>query len=163
MVINCGYKLFNWMAYHHYEYRNCHYFIWISLIISQNGKYLFSYQHTVLVLVTEENDDSDNLRYCKPTFICDREIVMRFARAWSSRIHISCCRSVLKCVCYIYYFQDNLNLESRKNILSPANREIKLSQKSWFTVSVCSVWNVFLHFYSNVLSQLKLQNLSVSY
>lgn len=43
------------------------------MIISQNGKYLFSYQHTVLVLVTEENDDSDNLRYCKPTFICDRE------------------------------------------------------------------------------------------
>lgn len=25
------------------------------------------------------------------------------------------------------------------------------------------MWHVFLHFYSNVLSQLKLQNLSVSY
>lgn len=152
------------MAYHHYEYRNCHYFIWISLIISQNGKYLFSYQHTVLVFVTEENDDSDNLRYCKPTFICDLEIFMRFARAWLLRIHISCCRSVLKCVCYIIF---NLNLDHkisrRKPILSPANREIKLLRNSWFTVSVCSVWHVFLHFYSNVLSQLNLQNLSVSY
>lgn len=105
MVINCGYKLFNWMAYHHYEYRNCHYFIWISLIISQNGKYLFSYQHTVLVLVTEENDDSDNLRYCKPIFICDQEIFMRFARAWFFLLQIS------SQMCLLYYFQDNLNLD----------------------------------------------------
>lgn len=153
MVTNCGYKLFIWMAYHHYEYRNCHYFIWISLIISQNGKYLFSYQHTVLVLVTEENDDSDNLRYCKPTFICDQEIFMVIANSYFL-LQIS------SQMCLLYYFQDNLNLDHkiscRKLILSPANREIKLLRKSWFTVRVCSVWHVFLHFYSNVLSQLKL-------